>query len=321
MIGKLLSSIGFIEDMDTEDFIYIFLHVNKCAGTTICNHIEKQYARQEILALYYQQITNFLESKYGNIQKALGIEDPTIKTPIVKKEWIADLIQLMPASQINSIKIIYGHLAYYGIHEIFNKKPRYFTFIRNPISRTISHYNYLRSQQPERQKFVKVMQDNGQIVPFEEWLKNEIPPTHPACNHMVWFFFQRFYGENLNDYHFSPSEKDLEETKNRLKEIYFVGLTENPSDLDFIYNRLRIDNCLSDRNISQKYFVAEDYEKTKDIIIAKNQLDWQLYNYAVELNDKMCSQTKDYSRSGLYTRSVRNLYRVKQKIKKSIFLA
>jgi hypothetical protein len=318
MIENFLSKLGFLEAPQSNNFIYIFIHVGKAAGTTIGKTISQHY-REKSLPLYDNRLLKYIESKHGNLDiidnlsRSYGYTDlvSSIKDRIINKEMVTDLIKSLPASQRDSIQCIYGHLAYYGIHELFNKEPRYFAFLRNSVNRTLSRYNYLLSKSPERQKFFKVMREDGKIFPFEEWLEN-----YPyVSNRMVWFLSQRYAGEVMNHHHVIPDEQDLENAKNLLDKLYFIGLTERSQDFEFIYNRLGINSYLSDQNISRKFFIPEEPQTIQKKILAKNQLDLQLYDYAVKLNRKICSQIRDYNRSVLSTQARRVISKTKQLIK------
>jgi len=281
----------------SKDYIYIFIHIPKCAGSSINSHISSRYSQNERLRLNH---------------KTFGINIE--KSSKMSKERVAHLVKSMSANQRDSIRIINGHLAYFGIHELFsNKIPRYFTFIRNPVTRTISHYNFFRSESPARQKFCKVMKNDGGIVPFEEWLETAVH----ASNYMVRFCSQSYAGENLHDLDFIVNKEHLEQTKNLLNKLWFVGLTESRSDMEFIYNRLGVNFYISNKNISKKYFQPQDYEKTKSLVLSKNQLDMKLYNYAIDLNQNMISNINDYNMAVLYTKSVRDISAFAQKLKRT----
>ena len=284
MLRKFLSKWNLLESTKLDDnFLYIFIHVPKCAGTTIYSHIEEQYKSKSLVRLYNLEVLKHLENKYGDLNKYITEKGIKERWQIFKKDWIADMIESMSETQRDSVRIIYGHLVYYGIHELFNKEARYFSFLREPISRTISHYNFhLSLPLVERKKFFKVMRKNGERIPFEEWVEN-----HPvACNRMVWFLSERYIGDDLNDHHRNPTEQDLKNAKEFLKKLYFLGFTENQNDLQFIYEQLAITKRISDQNVSKKHFVPENYEETKELILSKNKLDMELYDYAIKLNSE-----------------------------------
>jgi len=94
----------------------------KCSGSTFKYHIGNNFKKEEVITF-----DRFISSD-----------------KIIKK--IETHLSLLTKEQKDKIKVIYGHTAYYGIHKFFNKPHRYVTFIRNPIDRTISLYNFLMTR-------------------------------------------------------------------------------------------------------------------------------------------------------------------------------
>ena len=98
----------------------IFVHIPKTAGTTFRAILEKNYKNK----LAY-------EVKWPN-----EIED--IK-----------LFQQLPQDKRNSYDLIFGHLTI-GIHEYLTRPFKYVAFFRDPVSRFISGYYYIRRQKLNR---------------------------------------------------------------------------------------------------------------------------------------------------------------------------
>jgi len=96
----------------------IFTHVHKTAGTTLNSIIWRQYRKSEVLR--------------GTILD-LNSVDQTFSENLVHKRK----------------KIILGHLGF-GIHQFLSFPFNYFTLLRDPVKRTISHYYYYNSQDCKR---------------------------------------------------------------------------------------------------------------------------------------------------------------------------
>lgn len=103
----------------------IFLHVSKAAGTTMHGILNQQYSKNQTLRF------NGIESRN-------------------------ELLNL-PISQLSQLKLIRGHFAF-GIHQFLDFPCTYFTILRNPVARFISHYHYIhRSPDVPRHREISKM--------------------------------------------------------------------------------------------------------------------------------------------------------------------
>lgn len=93
----------------------IFLHVQKTAGTTLNNVIDRHYRRSEILTFY-------------NVPMALKFK-------------------ALPQETRNRYKVLKGHQPF-GFHSLFSTgTTEYITLLREPVDRVISHYYHLGSDE------------------------------------------------------------------------------------------------------------------------------------------------------------------------------
>lgn len=234
----------------TPDVIYIFLHIPKSAGTTFRHHIENNFAADEILALY-----NTDEGR-------------------MKRDDVFAKVAALAPEQRRRLRVVYGHEVHYGIHELFDRPARYVTFLRDPIDKTISFYNY-RMQQGIRKKQI----DETRLPSFEEWLRGS-PGMHDGMlGDLVKYGFA--------DGH-DVSEPALQAVMGK---FYFVGTTENfDEDAMFLYHEMGIRRFFRDQNKSQRFLSPEDVERAKPLIAEKTPLDRKLYDHAVAWN-------RDFKRS------------------------
>jgi hypothetical protein len=96
----------------------IFLHIPKTAGTTLVRILHRQYAK-----------TGFVSIKAGT-----SFENA--KLQIVREEE-------------ERFRLVYGHVPF-GIHDALTRPVRYFTLVRDPVDRVLSHYYFARSYPAHR---------------------------------------------------------------------------------------------------------------------------------------------------------------------------
>lgn len=242
--------------------LWIFLHVPRTGGNTLSEALAKKFPKEEVL------LTSHIRYHPEKVD-------------------------------YSKLKFIFGHAAYYGIHEkVQDKEARYFTFLRDPAERQISHYNMK-------------MQYEKEHIPFEEWNRNQVR------NEMVHFLDLKFKGSESSSIRgtkiFMPIIKKmnyrmvyaihtlffkifrlnkrndlrkLENAKKMLDLCWFVGLTEK-SEEDFrsLINSMGIKKInLIRQGKSQKILKLNDELRAR--IYKENPLDVELYNYAVELRNK-----------------------------------
>lgn len=173
---------------------------------------------------------------------------------------IPDLSQ----AEKDGISVIGGHLVYWGVHEHFPKRDiRYITFIREPVSRVISHYTF---------------DSSGKDVSFEEWYKTWIP------NQMCVFYFDHL---KVN----TP-----EDILKRLESFWHIAFTsELDYSLEYILKEMNLplgyknrrvagekENSTKDLGYSIYHPIREKYIPTQDeikLITEDHQQDISLYEH------------------------------------------
>lgn len=94
------------------DTTIIFLHIQKTAGTTLHRIIERYYTPEEI---YFFDAHTYTYEQFSNLSAAERV----------------------------SIRMLRGHMVF-GPHELLPQPTTYFTVLRDPIERVISHYYHVR---------------------------------------------------------------------------------------------------------------------------------------------------------------------------------
>jgi hypothetical protein len=237
----------------------------KCAGTTFRVHIENNLAEDEILPLYVN-----IDKRYRD------------------RDFVREYITSLPEEKKRKVKLVYGHEVHYGIHEWLGRKGMYFTFLRHPLPRTISWYNYRRQKNWVDKEIIRKFVDRGITPSLQQWLEN----SPWVWNEMTGYFADFGYCQRKDRY----SEEDLD----RILDIfYFVGLTDTfEEDALFLYYLLGVKKkFFRSQNISKKYFDPGQAEVVDKLVLAKNEYDLGIYNNAVQRHNTIVQSEPSYRRS------------------------
>lgn len=277
--------------INKDKYLYIFLHIPKCGGTTFYHHILQNFKKEEILVLH-ENFFSMEESIYEAAKHKDGYEWLKQKRKVYKKKF-EDYIYNLPNTEKDKIKIIYGHYIYYGIHKYFNKIPRYITFVRNPIYRTVSLYNFLVNsfyEMPLDQNNINPFLVNNKLISFDRFIDNIYGEHYIFSLAMIsclkglnYFTYLKANNTNNIDASFISA----------INKFYFIGITENNNeDFLFLYNMLGIRKYYPNQNFSKKYFSLKKDEYIKHKIFQKNKYDQKFYHMAVEFNKSFRKREK-----------------------------
>ena len=242
----------------------------KCAGTTFRVHIENNLAQEEILPLYVD-----IDKRYRD------------------RDFVREYVTSLPEERKRKLKLVYGHEVHYGIHDWLGRQGRYFTFLRHPVQRTISWYNYRRQKNWVNKEIIRKFSDKGITPTLQQWLEN----SPGMWNEMTGYFADFGYCERKDQY----TEKDLD----RILDIfYFVGLTDTfEEDALFLYFLLGVKkNFFRSQNISKKYFDPGQAEDVNTLILAKNEYDLGIYRKAIQRHNLIIRSEPSYRRNIFHMR-------------------
>lgn len=259
--------------------VYLFPHLPKTGGAALFQNVERYLPLAECLRLNCTHRQYYIDPRTKKVCFYESAED------------FEALLQGLSMDQKAKIRFISGHDLSYGLHEQFPLSAKYFTFFREPISRTISLYNYQRSQH----EFLKKMKNmdeshrrlglnskqwfliDGKVPSFEDWLENSYNRDYP-----FYFTMTRALQQ------FNYLDKVLNENSwDRLfQKFFFVGLTEtiNEDEL-YLYHEMGIRCFWANRNASQPYISYSNLDRrTQERIREKNKEDFTLYEHAKKAN-------------------------------------
>jgi hypothetical protein len=209
-------------------------------------------------------------------------------------------IQLMQDPNRRLYPFVSGHF-FFDCYKILSKDLLLFTFLRNPIDRTISAFEFMKSH-PE------VWLGKYAQGTLKEFLSNKFIKDS-ICNLQTkllgtFIDFHYYYSQYVNkkltkeEYFveinkFSSSvvtQDDFNRAKKNLEKLFFFGFTESLSqDIKKLFNMLGL-NCseiLYENRTPEKVRQRDKYsEEDLRLIKELNKFDIELYNYAKELHEK-----------------------------------
>ncbi len=252
--------------------LYVVIHLYKTAGKALLHNFQQNLRKGELLPMYAPQI---------GLNKAQGSANPG---------WNEEVVVNYLKSRLNDkIKCIFGHMAFYGIHELSfvnHRDVRYITFLRDPVNRVISLYYYLKYNSTNIWHD-EIVTNNWSI---EEWLDNSrgLWIHNGQLRHLLlWQRKEVTYQRQLTEEH-------LRIGKQIIDRMWFVGIKETfDSDLHFLCRLLNFRNCSPDERIN----VSSGDKQVNDVAIQRikqdNALDCVLYAYARQVHAARYEQYVD----------------------------
>jgi len=210
---------------------YCFIHIEKCAGTTFSHSLKYNIPGYLSLKPWY-----YWSNEPGNFLSAKELKYLLILFPFLKG--------------------IGGHTTrtFAGYESVVNKEIKYFTFVRNPIARYMSHYNH---------------QVNKMGI---DWKLDEFIKEERFNNYMT----RRIAGE-----------ANLAKAIERIEEDFsFVGLFEKYDESIVLMNQFVFNGKLllyyerKNDSLYEKKLNYNDLDNhVKENIMKNNLLDLELYKY------------------------------------------
>jgi hypothetical protein len=226
-------------------------------------------------------------------------KNSTYKDPDRYTRDVNKLLKKLSKKKKSKIKVIFGHKVPYGVHRHFDRQPRYFTFFREPVERTISTYNYKRASYLDKIKnnkkvysgLKKTILLDGRIPSFVEWLNKIYDQKGEKPFLTIYEFLTSLY--YLKNGKFSNSL-----INDALDKFFFIGTTDNfGEDSLYIYEKLGINKYFTDQNVARKAFTPKRSKSLLRLLKDKNKEDIIIYNAAIEKSKKLKNELEDYNTS------------------------
>lgn len=279
---------NYSKNQDNNNPLFVFTHIPKTAGEVFKRNIESSLSKNQVVRTsfnYHERFYNISSGQYEFYQDQIHFE----KT-----------IQALTNDQINTIKILCGHDSYYGIHTLINRDAKYITFIRDPLKRTLSMYNYKRlvwdvhstmkpPLDPRQENALSLMKKHflvhDKVPSFEEWLECHYDKTIPIYGTMS------NYLRNLGFFDLNSNN-----ICHALDKFYFIGTSETyDRDSHFLYHLLNVNYFSSDKNASIPHVTTQLINQSIiNKIQSHNKEDIELFNLAISYNKKFKRSHKKF---------------------------
>lgn len=224
----------------------IFLHIPKTAGSSVFS----------VLRLNYSRATTFLTQPE---QSNFGLEQ----------------LYNLSEDKRERLRLVTGHMPF-GIHESFRHRVRYFTFLRDPVERSISDYYFVKNQPSSHYLY-----HQANTLSLPEYLEYRASIARDNVQ-------ARLLSGLWDSVPFSDgNEFLLKRAKQNLKNYFvMVGLAERFDESLLLLKRalnLRIIYYTSHNVTASRPKVRSIPKTTIDVVRYYNQLDIELYNLGRQL--------------------------------------
>lgn len=233
----------------------IFPHIPKTGGSALIKHVSSKLKAEEILILDYKKLR--IDPDSGKIYDYKKVAD----------KYLSGLSK----EEKDKIKFLTGHAVPYGVHKHFVQPAKYITFLREPIKRTISLYNYFATQHANegfwstifgKEIYNHILLIDGRVPEFSRWIEFK-------------------FGDVSRPFSLGTQADYLKVLGYKLSNFDFVGLNRDLARLPF-------------ENISGR-FVNEANRKEIKLLKGKLKKDFLLYN-------RVCGLQKRHSLRSLLGR-------------------
>jgi hypothetical protein len=237
-----------------DDPAVIFLHIPKTAGTTLLEILDRQYPPEAVFSI-----------------------------GAIAQESIAQF-EMMDEEERSKIRLLRGHMGY-GLHEFLPGPVQYFTILRDPVARVISHYNFIR-RTPDHYLYDRVIGGNLSLhALLQENYALMLNDAQVRLISGVW-----------GDVPFGEVTLEMLETakKNLAQSFPVVGLTEQFDKTVLLLKETFNwpgDIAYHKRNVTREGMTVDTLPaETIKLIRRVNRQDQALYDFGRKLFKKQCAR-------------------------------
>ena len=262
--------INWIFSQRREKPLFVFLHIPKCAGTSLLSAFSK-VGRSHFAVI----------AKNGSKSAAMD----SVKSQM-------DEYEIRP----NELDLIMGHDAFFGIHRISERKPYYFTFLRDPVERYVSQWRFLmdcatnRQHESHRVGLEHLKSANGGLLSLKEFSE-----LGRDTNWMCRVLGSASPSRTSNDHFWNTDgEEAFDLAVEMLNAMEFIGFVDTlESDARYMCDQLDVRFTLPRKNCSEASYALD--ELTVARIKENNTYDLKLYEIAEHLRlEKLGSTARRY---------------------------
>lgn len=205
----------------------------------------------------------------------------------------------LPVNKKKQLEYVYGHTLFYGLHKLVDphKEPFYFTFIREPIKRLTSLYNYYSQWywldpvevRDKKDLYQKIILHQGQWPDFMTWYEKVFKLTEHKLNMCTSIdYFQRLG-------YLKKGKVSRENIQGCLDKFAFIGLVDSfTEDSLYLYHLWGINKFFIRQNISRKFFSLNDQPEIEAQLKAEFKDEYLFYELAKEKRQEFIRQHPDY---------------------------
>lgn len=264
------------------DRLYLFVHLHKCAGSSLNHHLKKNFPSSAVLNVFAGPKSYGYHHFYPQEFRKIS------------QKFCQDL----PLKKRQVLQFICGHKvpAGFGNQLETGKEPFYFTILRDPAQRVVSLYNYYRGwyeRELPLKKDKKIYQDrfliDGRCPDFIIWFEDKFLKSEDVFTlHTMTEYFQQL------DY-LQAGDVTESKIKQALDKFDFIGFTKTfSSDSLYLYHLWNIDKFFTRRNVSTKYFQLEKDSKLAKRVKAALSDDYLFYQLAQEYKEVWLKKHPEY---------------------------
>jgi len=237
----------------------VFIHIPKTGGTSLVNTLAHQ--------IYFKKFKRL---------------NPTKDTH--PKEFMAKATNYLEQAVSEGIyEVVGGHFGF-GAHPDLKKSNKYFTVLREPISRVFSEYNFMKYK--------------GMY--YQKWIAEEGITIKDYLYHEKTFYLNNFQTRLISGVGFEQGDKVndamFRRAASNLKDFLAIGLTERmPETLALFYRKLNWSRMpvMLKSNVNTQKSKQVLLEQEKRAIADREQYDLKLYKLASELFEKSLRQLSE----------------------------